>query len=109
MDAISFAGLNPNQLAERMSQRGDRVYASVVGSWLKGSMPGGEYMLRLPGALGVDGHWLLTGEGTMERRPTSEAEALVAHFRELLARPTPVTPPSRFKPEPLDEGEENEV
>lgn len=35
----------------------------VVAPWLKGTPPGGAYMVRLPGVLGVNGHWLLTGEG----------------------------------------------
>lgn len=43
----------------------DVTQATVSGWFAKGSFPG-EVILRMPAALGVDGHWLLTGEGPME-------------------------------------------
>lgn len=78
--AMEFAKLNPNQLAERMSADGERVYSSVTNKWRDGAMPSGEYLLRLPGALGVDGHWLLTGDGSMQRTPPTEAQELLERF-----------------------------
>jgi transcriptional regulator with XRE-family HTH domain len=49
--------------------------------------PGGAYMVQLPGLLGVDGHWLLTGEGEMQRRAPGEAERRLELVREALVRP----------------------
>jgi transcriptional regulator with XRE-family HTH domain len=37
-------------------------HATVL-KWSGGSVPGGDLLAKLPKALGVSGHWLLTGEG----------------------------------------------
>jgi transcriptional regulator with XRE-family HTH domain len=47
------------------------VGVGTVSEWFtRGRVPNGDVMLRLPAALGVNGHWLLTGEGPrkLERR-----------------------------------------
>lgn len=47
------------------------VGVATVSEWFtRGRVPNGDVMLRLPHALGVNGHWLLTGEGPrdVERR-----------------------------------------
>lgn len=82
-DAVRFAGLSWNGLAERLSADGVRVYASTTTEWRDGSIPSGEFLMRLPAILGVNGHWLLTGEGDMTSSP-DEAERLLAQIKELL-------------------------
>jgi hypothetical protein len=59
-------------------------------------MPSGELMIRLPGILNINGHWLLTGEGPMRPVPINEVERWVAQM-----------PPELFRavPRPVD-GEE---
>jgi transcriptional regulator with XRE-family HTH domain len=40
------------------------VGMATVSEWFtRGRVPNGDVMLRIPGALGISGHWLLTGEG----------------------------------------------
>lgn len=49
--------------------------AETVTAWVGNDyLPGGEQMTRLPGLLGCDGHWLLTGEGDMVRQAASMKE-----------------------------------
>lgn len=79
-------GLSQNGLADRLSEGGTRVYASAVGGWLKGALPSGETMLRLPSALGVDGHWLLTGEGQMRRIPLTLIQAALDQITAVVDR-----------------------
>ena len=55
----------------RMSQadlaRDLAVGVATVSEWFtRGRVPNGDVMLRLPAALNVNGHWLLTGEGPRE-------------------------------------------
>ena len=56
---------------------GDLIGAEqpVVGRWLAegGPLPAGKYLVRLPTALGVSGHWLLTGQGPMAPPTAGEA------------------------------------
>jgi transcriptional regulator with XRE-family HTH domain len=43
------------------------VGVATVSEWFtRGRVPNGDVMLRLPHALSVNGHWLLTGEGPRE-------------------------------------------
>lgn len=43
-------------------------------AWIKdGKLPGGEYLQVLSEALDVNAHWLLTGEGPIERPSNGEA------------------------------------
>lgn len=76
--------MTQEQLAERLSAR-----LATVSGWeptrrRRGSRvwwepekaaPGADYLALLPAALGVDGHWLLTGEGEMFKTEPSEKEA----------------------------------
>ena len=58
--AIDASPLDQKRLAEVLGVR-----EATVTAWVKGTPPKGEHLLRLPGMLGVNGHWLLTGEGDM--------------------------------------------
>lgn len=59
--AMDQSGISQNELARRTGQS-----SQGVSDWFaKGALPGGEALIRLPDALGVSGHWLITGEGSM--------------------------------------------
>lgn len=56
-------GLTQVQLAEALE-----TSQGTISGWLSGgSLPNAELIMRLPGALNVSGHWLLTEDGPMER------------------------------------------
>lgn len=56
--ALVLRGWTLKQLAEAI-----KVDTGAVSRWLAGDrVPGGEWLMKLPGALRVSGHWLLTGE-----------------------------------------------
>lgn len=79
--AIERAKTNPNALADRLSElMGRRVYASTTNPWVQkgGSPPTARFLVWLPEALDVNGDWLLTGGGEMQR-PTAEERATHAH------------------------------
>lgn len=101
--AMEARGLSQNALADRLSTGEDRVYASAVNNWLtKGTMPGGEMLIRLPAALDVDGHWLLTGEGSMERTTPEAAQTALERVLQAAdeAREMIRLPHSSFRPLP---------
>lgn len=50
------------------------VSQGSVSRYLNGEWPSAETLLRLPEALGVSGHWLLTGKGPMIAEETPEIE-----------------------------------
>lgn len=59
--ALDQSGISQNELARRTGQS-----SQGISDWFsKGALPGGEALIRLPQALGVSGHWLITGEGSM--------------------------------------------
>lgn len=109
-------GISQNQLARALSVRGKRVYTSVVNRWLprhdqedwRPILPSGEYMLRLPEILGVDGHWLLTGQGEMLPIPPSAKERafdLIAQIADRLRNEGDVPVLAAAKPQPRPGGE----
>ena len=50
--------------------------AGQLSRWKGGTAPSLEYLARLPSALGVSGHWLLTGQGDMRVPAVSDAARL---------------------------------
>ena len=55
-------GMSQADLARELN-----VGVATVSEWFtRGRVPNGDVMLRLPGALRVNGHWLLTGQGPRE-------------------------------------------
>ena len=51
--------------------RGLGIGVATVSEWFtRGRVPNGDVMLRLPSALQVSGHWLLTGEGPRDLQRT---------------------------------------
>ena len=80
--AIERAATNPNALARMIGElRGVPVTPSTVYGWVSApregkapSLPGAEYLTWLPEALNVDGDWLLTGEGSPERRTAEDRD-----------------------------------
>ena len=60
--AMTIRDLSQSEVARRIGCR-----QSIVSDWLqKDRAPSGIYLTKLPAALDVDGHWLLTGEGEMD-------------------------------------------
>jgi len=76
-DALERKGMSQTELARQLGVR-----VATVNEWLnRGTMPSGPIMLRLPGILALDGHWLLTGERRMSagaEHPTLERHDRVA-------------------------------
>lgn len=79
--AKTYAGRSNAEIARRT-----RSSESTVGSWFDPkvkAMPDGIKMLQLPFALGVNGHWLVTGEGPMVQQ---DGHQQVRGAREAIAR-----------------------
>jgi len=76
-------GMNQAELAARVT---GSYRSATASSWESGeSTPTGEAMMAFVREFPwLDGHWLLTGEGEMERTDPTRAERLVRKFRELL-------------------------
>jgi transcriptional regulator with XRE-family HTH domain len=63
------------------------VGVATVSEWFtRGRVPNGDVMLRLPAALRVNGHWLLTGEGPRERDATPGGDPYRRGAEDALAR-----------------------
>lgn len=59
--------LDDREMSQADLARDVGVGVATVSEWFtRGRVPNGDVMLRLPGALKVSGHWLLTGEGPRE-------------------------------------------
>jgi len=57
-EAMRRAGITQSELARQLGVR-----EATVSDWFRlGAVPSGGTLLRLPGVLREDGHWLLTGE-----------------------------------------------
>lgn len=80
--AQAAAGVTGEQLAGLLGVR-----QATVSAWVNDeSRPSGDHMVRLPGLLKTDGHWLLTGE----RRAVvvdPNARQKLAEIRAILDRP----------------------
>lgn len=65
------------------------VGVATVSEWFtRGRVPNGDVMLRLPGALRVNGHWLLTGEGPRELDPAPGGDPYLHGAGDALQRMT---------------------
>lgn len=67
--ALALSQKAQNQVAREVG-----ASSSVASAWLdldNDVLPGGKFLMRLPKALGVNGHWLITGEGSWHPLPTS--------------------------------------
>lgn len=86
-EAMQGRGLTQTQLARQLDVRD-----ATVSDWFnRGTMPSGSVMLRLPDVLGVDGHWLLTGNPSPGNGPgvrglSEEERAQVATLLEIAVR-----------------------
>lgn len=80
------AGLTQADLARRVGSKSGR--SGTVSDWERGKYPGAETLAELPGVLGCDGHWLLTGEGAMVRRPPSDSDRRLRLVREIVTADT---------------------
>jgi transcriptional regulator with XRE-family HTH domain len=102
-EALDYAGMTQTALARALS-----VNLPTVNRWLnRGVIPDGESLLKLPGVLQVDGHWLLTGDGDMVRTPLpAETQKLLDDVAQLLdkARGVSLTRPLIPRPRPPADG-----
>jgi len=75
-------GMSQADLARELA-----VGVATVSEWFtRGRVPNGDVLLRLPHALGVNGHWLLTGEGPRElERDPNAADPYLRGARDALA------------------------
>jgi len=75
-------GMSQADLARELA-----VGVATVSEWFtRGRVPNGDVLLRLPHALGVNGHWLLTGEGPRElERDPDAADPYLRGARDALA------------------------
>ena len=79
--SISVRQLSQSEVARRVG-----CQQSVVSEWINGGRaPSGLYLLRLPEALEVNGHWLLTGEGELDDTPANDADMPAYYARGGLA------------------------
>lgn len=63
------------------------VGVATVSEWFtRGRVPNGDVMLRLPHALNVNGHWLLTGEGPRETERGRDGDPYLCGAQDALAR-----------------------
>jgi transcriptional regulator with XRE-family HTH domain len=78
---------NAQQLADALGGK-KGASASQPLRWWKGEIrPDADNLERLVRLLDVDAHWLLLGEGEMQRRAPGEAERRLELVREALVRP----------------------
>jgi len=68
-------GITKNELARRIGAAGP----TVIEWFTKGALPDGEKLARLPDALQVNGHWLLTGQGPLLPPGAGSNAADLAH------------------------------
>lgn len=77
--AIEFSPYDQKTAAEKLG-----VSEGQLSKWVNDKFPPqGRYMLQLPSLLGVNGHWLLTGEGEPRSLPAGEAEERLGLIREI--------------------------
>jgi len=63
------------------------VGVATVSEWFtRGRVPNGDVLLRLPNALRVSGHWLLTGEGPRETEHARGGDPYLHGAQDALAR-----------------------
>jgi hypothetical protein len=67
--ALELSGLGQNEVARKV-----RASQSVASKWFDpetDTLPGGRFVGRLARILGINGHWLVTGEGHWHNAPVS--------------------------------------
>lgn len=107
-EARRARGLTRKELAEGVGARS----ASTVTEWYTaGTMPAAGHVVRLPEVLDVSAHWLLTGEGPMDRpadgvdgyagamlEAAGLARSLVDELERRAGRPGPEVEPGTEEP-----------
>jgi transcriptional regulator with XRE-family HTH domain len=80
-------GLDERGMSQADLARELNVGVATVSEWFtRGRVPNGDVMLRLPGALRVNGHWLLTGEGPSHREASLGGDPYRSGAEDALAR-----------------------
>ncbi len=79
--AMSVRRVTQTELGKRIGVR-----QATVSQWLSRTAPSepkADQLVRLPDALGINGHWLLTGRGSMDDTP-GDVEAKLEAIRRIL-------------------------
>lgn len=85
-EAREAAGLTQSQLAARVGTRSGR--GGTVSDWEAGRGDlSAEVLAEIRRETDCDGHWLLTGEGTMEKRSPTDAEKRLAKLKAAMREP----------------------
>lgn len=74
-DSLLRSGKGQNEVAREVGASN-----SVASEWFSKDsdvLPGGKFLMRLPQVLGVNGHWLITGEGSRYPQPTTGRKDIV--------------------------------
>lgn len=80
--ALDERGMSQADLARELG-----VGVATVSEWFtRGRVPNGDVMLRLPHALAVNGHWLLTGQGPRETEGDAGTDPYGRGVRDALER-----------------------
>jgi hypothetical protein len=88
--ALELSGLGQNEAARKV-----KASQSVASKWFDSStdtLPGGRFVGRLARILGINGHWLVTGEGHWHNAPVSgrkdvtHAQGVEVGMRTVMAR-----------------------
>ena len=79
--------LEDRQMSQADLARELGVGTATVSEWFtRGRVPSGDVMLRLPHALTVSGHWLLTGKGAKDIDWETDDDPYLRGVRDTLAR-----------------------
>ena len=93
---MSVRGVTQTELGKRIGVR-----QATVSQWLSRtnpSEPKADQLVRLPESLGINGHWLLTGRGSMDDTP-GDVETKLEAIRRILDADV-ARAASRTRPEP---------
>lgn len=80
-EACDARGLSPTDLSHRIG-----APLPTITPWrAREKMPSARYLIAIPSALQINGHWLLTGEGSMDAPAAGGFEDGVRHAATTIA------------------------
>jgi hypothetical protein len=112
--------ISAQEMARRLRRHAVESHVPIPGSdhgsiskYEKGGTPSPQFLAAVVAISGVDGHWLLTGEGRPERTLPDEAVYRLQGVRDVLDAPYPPTsanggPPAKQPPWPGEDSADGE-
>ena len=82
--AFATSGVVQADIARALGVDRSRVSRWFNPDAVQGEVPGPDYLPLLPDLLGVDGHWLLTGEGPMHRKDPAASRVALDRIERVL-------------------------